>query len=68
MCDELPQWIMSSEIGAYHPRSETIFIKKQSFKEMLITFGHEIMHWFIHKFVDDNMELQKLWDFGKEPS
>jgi hypothetical protein len=46
--DELPQWIISSDTGAYHPWSSTIFIRRGlGWRKLVITFLHEIGHHII---------------------
>jgi hypothetical protein len=48
-CDELPQWITSSDIAAYHPWSKTIYIRKKlGFFKTIKVFFHEIIHYLIH--------------------
>ena len=45
--DELPQWIISSDIAAYHPWSRTIWLKRRSFCRMTISLIHELVHHLI---------------------
>lgn len=48
-CDELPGWIISSDIGAYHPWSRTIYIRKRlGFWRTCATLLHELRHYAIH--------------------
>ena len=56
---EIPQWIIESDIAAYHPYSNTIYVRKDKwwkvFHELLHWAGHKIggrNHW-IHKFIDN---------------
>ena len=42
--DELPQWIISSELAAYHPYLNIIHIRRDQNKWVLM---HEYCHWFI---------------------
>lgn len=41
--EKLPQWIMSSNEGAYHPFSNTIYLRRDVWKKHLL---HELLHWF----------------------
>lgn len=45
-CEELPQWITSSDTAAFHPASNTIYIRidRGGLKSLL----HEYCHWFFH--------------------
>lgn len=43
--DEMPQWIISSDKGAYHPGSTTIYVVKQQGLKTVLTLFHEIGHW-----------------------
>ena len=45
---ELPQYIISSDIAAYHPKSKTIFIRKGLGFRLVPVLLHEITHWIIH--------------------
>ncbi len=45
---ELPQYIISSDIAAYHPNSKTIFIRKGLGLKLPGVLLHELAHWFIH--------------------
>ena len=48
-CKELPQWIISSDIGAYHPASRTIYCRQRlgvwRTSQVLL---HEFRHYAIH--------------------
>ena len=56
--EELPQWITSSDRAAYHPASNTIYIRND---QGLMTLLHEYGHWLgcllncnrIHKWLDN---------------
>lgn len=39
-CDEIPQWIISSDKAAYHPYSKTIYTTRWKY------LPHELLHWF----------------------
>jgi len=61
--NELPQFIISSDIAAYHPHSKTIWIKNDL--RLLRTISvliHEISHWFIHKFLNNNEKYHNMLD------
>jgi len=45
-CDELPQWIISSDRAAYHPFANTIYIRNDL---GMTTLVHEYCHWLFHK-------------------
>jgi len=45
--NELPQWITSSDIAAYHPSSRTIYIKKRLGSKLPKILIHELTHWLI---------------------
>jgi len=59
-CKELPQWIIESDRAAYHPTSNTIYIREdQSFWVLC----HEFLHFFFHKLgFTFNSKIQKLID------
>jgi len=43
--DELPQWIISSDIAAYHPATQTIWLRSdRGLMPILHEFGHHIIH------------------------
>jgi len=46
---EIPQWVMSSDIAAYHPYSDTIYIRKTGTISMLHSLFHECCHVVAHK-------------------
>jgi len=52
--DELPQWIISSDIAAYHPASKTIWIRNNLGLKTIPILYHEFMHFFIHIFLKNN--------------
>jgi len=45
-CKELPQWIVSGDRAAYHPVSNTIYIRDDL---GAATLFHEYCHWLFHK-------------------
>ena len=55
-CKKLPQWIISSDTGAYFPKSKTMYVKKDKILKMLKTLIHELKHYLIDKF-----NLPKSW-------
>lgn len=60
--DEMPQWIIESDIAAYHPHSKTIYMRKNlKWKTIPILF-HELQHWFIHIFLRNNKKLHNKID------
>ena len=56
-CKSLPQWIISSDIAAYHKFSNTIYIRND---QNILVYLHEYLHWFFclikfdygHKIID----------------
>lgn len=58
---ELPQWITSSDIAAYHPYSKTIYLRKDRGLKILKDFIHELFHHFIY-ILNLNKELHKKLD------
>jgi len=53
--DEIPQWIISSDIAAYHPYTKTIWIRnKLGWGKTILILLHELTHWFIHVFLNNN--------------
>lgn len=45
-CDELPQWIISSDIAAYSPDKNTIYIRRHlKIYELFNVIVHELKHW-----------------------
>ena len=57
--DGLHQWIISSDIAAYHPSSQTIWLKRQGSWRMLFNLSHERGHHVIH-ILGGNVSIQKL--------
>ncbi|MGE5631408.1 MAG: hypothetical protein ACM3TR_09965 [Caulobacteraceae bacterium] len=48
-CKELPQWIISSDIGAYHPYARTIYVRKNlGLLKTIFVLCHELLHYLIH--------------------
>lgn len=45
-CEELPQWIIESDRAAYHPYSNTIYIRND---QKFIVLIHELTHYILHK-------------------
>ncbi len=45
---ELPQWILSSHVAAYHPATQTIWISRCGPWTFGARFGHELIHHGIH--------------------
>lgn len=43
--EELPQWVISSDTAAYHPRTRTIYLRAD---QGLGAFVHELGHHLIH--------------------
>lgn len=52
---ELPQWIISSDVAAYHPASNTIYIRRGA---GMRTLFHELGHWLACLY-----EIQALHDW-----
>ena len=60
--NEIPQWIISSDVAAYHPASKTIWIRNNLGWKTIPTLLHELTHWFIHKFLGNNEKLHSEAD------
>ena len=60
--NEIPQWIISSDIAAYHPASKTIWIRNNLGWKTIPTLLHELTHWFIHKFLGNSEKLHNKLD------
>jgi hypothetical protein len=59
-CKELPQWIVESDRAAYHPASNTIYIRND--QNLFILF-HEFLHFFFHQLgFTFNSKIHKLID------
>lgn len=41
---ELPQWILSSDIAAYHPFTSTIHLRRNRGIKIIADFFHELCH------------------------
>ena len=52
--DEIPQWIISSDIAAYHPCTKTTWIRNNLGSKTISILLHELTHWFIHVFLNNN--------------
>lgn len=59
---ELPQWIISSDVAAYHPHSKTIWIRNNLGWATIGVLFHELQHWFIDKFRQNNEALHNKLD------
>jgi hypothetical protein len=59
--DEIPDWILSSNTAAYHPRTNKIWIRKD--RPWLIM--HELTHWVAHKIWGNGSSIHKWIDHGK---
>lgn len=57
-CTVLPQWIVSSDRGAYHPATRTIYIRRG---ESLWVVAHECVHWLINV-VGGGHGMHRWWD------
>ena len=62
--DELPQWIIESKSAAYHPFSNTIYIRRrESWRHMAILLLHELIHWLLHGLgFRDHSLYERIWD------
>jgi hypothetical protein len=58
ICRSLPQWIISSSRAAYHPHTETIYLRW----DCLWALPHELCHWIIHKLLGNRQKLHNLLD------
>ena len=59
---EIPQWIISSDIAAYHPYSKTIWIRNNLGWRTIPILFHELQHWFIHVFLNNNNKFHNKID------
>ena len=59
---EIPQWIISSYVAAYHPYSKTIWIRSNLGLKTIPTLIHELTHWFIHVFLKNNNKFHNKID------
>lgn len=60
--NEIPQWIISSDIAAYHPATKTIWIRNNLGWKTIPALIHELTHWFIHKFLGNSEKLHNKLD------
>lgn len=44
--NEIPQWIISTDKAAYHPYSNTIYLRKDRWWKDIL---HELAHWIAYK-------------------
>jgi hypothetical protein len=58
ICNELPQWIISSDKAAYHPYTKTIYIKDGCMRYIF----HELGNWLIDSFLMNKDKYHKMWD------
>lgn len=59
---EIPQWIISSDIAAYHPASKTIWIRNNLGWRTIHVLIHELTHWFIHRYLGNKKKLHNKID------
>jgi hypothetical protein len=61
--DEIPQWIISSDIAAYHPYTKTIWIRnKLGWGKTILILLHELTHWFIDVFLNNSEKYHNKID------
>lgn len=61
--DEIPQWIISSDIAAYHPYTKTIWIRNNLWwKKTILILLHELTHWFIDVFLNNSEKYHNKID------
>ena len=60
--NEIPQWIISSNVAAYHPESKTIWIRNDLGWKTFPILIHELTHWFIHKYLGNSEKLHNKLD------
>lgn len=60
--DEIPQWIISSDIAAYHPSERTIWIRNDLGLRTIPTLFHELKHYFIDIFLKNNVKYHNYID------
>ena len=53
--DEIPQWITSSNIAAYHPAEKTIWIRNDLGIKTVSVLLHEFLHYFIDIFFNKTL-------------
>ncbi len=61
ICSELPQWIISSDIAAYHPASNVIYLRRG--RRMIVNLVHEILHHLI-EVATRSVKLHRLYDIA----
>ncbi len=54
----IPQWIIESDIAAYHQFSNTIYVRKDKWWKIF----HELGHWIGHKLGGKEHWIHKLLD------
>lgn len=59
---EIPQWIISSNIAAYHPKEKTIWIRNDLGWSTILVLFHELQHWFIDVFLGNDEKLHNKID------
>ena len=60
--NEIPQWIISSSIAAYHPKTKTIWIRNDLGWKTIPILLHELTHWFIDVFLNNNVKYHNKID------
>lgn len=61
--DEIPQWIISSDIAAYHPYTKTIWIRNNlGWEKTILILLHELTHWFIDVFLNNSEKYHNKID------
>ena len=61
--DEIPQWIISSDIAAYHPYTKTIWIRnKLGWGKTILILLHKLTHWFIDVFLNNSEKYHNKID------
>ena len=59
--DELPQWIIASDVAAYTPATYTIWIRRARRASMAVNLAHELVHHIIH-ILGGGRRLQLAYD------
>lgn len=64
-CKELPGWIRSSNIAAYHPATNIIYVTKtQTFFKIIKSLFHELIHFIGHQLDGPSHWVHKIIDGG----
>lgn len=60
--DEIPQWIISSNIAAYQPAEKTIWVRNNLGIRTIPVLFHEFLHYLIHILFNNNEKYHNFID------